>query len=258
MKPNIFDHITERPPLFPHWLRFWSQPVLRLFFLKWAGYRVDTEGDWPSGPSVLALAPHGEHINSLEPDFDVDSLVLLGSLDHWPKWSPFTFFASLAVSMRLLDRKTKPMPVSVARSLVLDTRKALAAGAHVGVWTQGSRIGAPSEESTEAWRETLEPGAAFLGRAAGVDVYPIRLVYSDPSYNPSKKKKLSLRNPQTAVSRAYSRIIGKRPKPITVSLRIGQPIEVDKKMSDDAALDQLARAYVALASKGYESFLHRV
>ncbi len=192
----------------------------RSALLKAGKYDVQFEGQLPpSTPEnrfFIAPYPHGEHANSFL--FPLSSnIVYLAAHDHFYRnllnYSLAYFVAS---TIPIVRRSTAEM-FSGKKTTERRIEQAFHNSQKVAIYPQGTRSG--PADSPEALAKVLEKnrGLASLSQHFQASVIPVGFVYP-PEFQPRK-------HGPSGDQRIWQRLRGKEVPPITVGVKIGEPIE---------------------------------
>ncbi|MEO1292507.1 MAG: lysophospholipid acyltransferase family protein [Pseudomonadota bacterium] len=139
--------------------RRWAHGTLSLLRIL-CGVRHRVEGDWPSGPAIIAASHHSMWETAAFVAIDPDAcLVTKQSLGRFPVFGWYLRH----FPMIMIDRNGR---ASTLKEMVRATQTQLAAGRRVIIFPSGTRVAFASEPP-------LQRGIAMLARACAVPVVPV-------------------------------------------------------------------------------------
>jgi 1-acyl-sn-glycerol-3-phosphate acyltransferase len=194
---------------------------MRGALLRAAGYNVEFEGTFSKStldnPYLVAFYPHNEHANSiLIPQ--AEDIAYLAAHDHFYKKmiNPMGLMAWLTAATIPVVRRKEDQGPSAFKDLVSHVEKAFAQSQKVGIYPQGTRGGKADTPEELAAQLEKNKGTANLSARFQAPVIPVGFLY--PSvYQPAK-------GGETAEKRIIESFRGKKAKPVTVKVVIGEPI----------------------------------
>lgn len=184
-KKSISEKLTNssfyKVPKFPEYISVWSQPLVRLLLLELANYKVETEGSFPSIPSLILPYPHGEHLNSfLMPGIEKISYLAASDTFYDVWWKGLALSLCLNILPITRDNVTRDSLLAEINQAkqAMDEKKH-----HVIVYPQGTRAGLAS--SLDEIKVGLKRGTEFIARRLDAPVFALGIVYEN-GYNPHK------------------------------------------------------------------------